>query len=641
MLKVEPHNSQALYLLGNLYYELKENEAARDVLESIPLFPSPDTAAQTLLAGTLLKLNDYERALPLFLAVTKSSPIPIDAHHNLALCYQRLGCFSEAASAYEKALEISPQSGSANLGLALCALELNYPDAAIEILSRCILRCPDYLPAYSSLARILEQSGNTSQAAAILQSCLNSGSQDANVIRELARLQFSLCHWPQAEDLLRRSLAVEPENIDIKAALAATLTHQAKLDEAEILWRETINHRSDDIVTLINYSNYLIERGKFDEAITCAKRSVALKPDMPEAWNCLGMVLQLLQHFEESLEAYDKAISLRPNYHDALSNKGQSLLKLGRLKEGWGLYQNRFNQTHNKLRRRDMAIKQWQDGGGGWGAKGGRLFLWTDQGIGDEIIYSSMIPDATMRVARCAVECSKRLRALFTRSFADVEVIGKNFHSNADIEAFAPDFQLSLPELGLVTRPDFAAFPKHSGYLRPDPEMTQALRSSYEMLAAGRVIVGISWKSENLKTGHHKSIPLQQWLPILRTNNVFFVSLQYGDQDQEISTIGGLPGSGIHRDHSVDTKGDLDRFAAQVAAMDLVITVSNTTAHFAGAMNVPVWTLISEGPGALWYWFHDRDDSPWYPSMKLFRQSKAGHWGDVLSAVKSQLGTLV
>ena len=161
------------------------------------------------------------------------------------------------------------------------------------------------------------------------------------------------------------------------------------------------------------------------------------------------------------------------------------------------------------------------------------------------------------------------------------------------------------------------------------------------MLAAGRVIVGISWKSESPKTGHHKSIPLQQWLPILQTNKVFFVSLQYGDQDQEISTIGGLPGSGIHRDHSVDTKGDLDRFAAQVAAMDLVITVSNTTAHFAGAMNVPVWTLISEGPGALWYWFHDRDDSPWYPSMKLFRQSKAGRWEDVLSAVKSQLGTLV
>ena len=233
------------------------------------------------------------------------------------------------------------------------------------------------------------------------------------------------------------------------------------------------------------------------------------------------------------------------------------------------------------------------------------------------------------------------MSALFKRSFPEVDIIARNLESNVDVLAFAPDFQLAMAELGRICRPDLLSFPKHSGYLRPDREVVEEVRKRYQKLAAGRAIIGISWKSDNPRTGGFKSTSLQHWLPILQTKDTFFVSLQYGEQDEDIRNVNSALDLGIYRDLSIDAKGDLDRFAAQVAAMDLVITTSNTTAHFAGALNTPVWVLIPEGPGSLWYWFLSRADSPWYPSMTLFRQSSPGQWADVLSAVRTKLDVWV
>ena len=632
VLRVEPNNSQALYLIGALYYDQNKFELARDVLERAQTLEPSGIPAQALLGVVLSKLNEHERALPFFLAVAKATPSSTDAHYNLGSLYKLMGRFSEAASAYEKALELSPQNDAASVSLAQCALVLNYPDAAIEILSRCVLRSPEYLPAYTELSRILEGRGNLDHAAAVLQSCLNKGSNDPEIIGHLARLKYALGHLSDAEDLLRRILAVDPDNHEIKGSLAATLIHLNKLDEAELFFRDAIIREPDSIVILVNYSNYLLERGKLEEALIYTRRAVALKPTSAEAWNSLGMTAQHLGNFEEALASYDKAISLRPNFANALTNKGQALLQLGRLKEGWNFYHHRFDQVINTPKRRDLAIAQWP----GDTRSTGRLFLWTDQGLGDEIIYSSMIHSAALRVGRCAVECSWRLSALFKRSFPEVDVIARNLQSNADVQSFAPDFQLAMAELGRISRPDFLSFPEHSGYLRPDREVVEEIRKNYGKIAAGRAIIGISWKSDNPRTGHFKSTSLQHWLPILQTKDAIFVSLQYGEQDADINGINLVLDSGIHRDLSVDAKGDLDRFAAQVAAMDLVITTSNTTAHFAGALNTPVWTLIPEGSGLLWYWFLSRADSPWYPSMTLFRQSNPGQWADVLSAIKTQ-----
>jgi ADP-heptose:LPS heptosyltransferase len=162
-------------------------------------------------------------------------------------------------------------------------------------------------------------------------------------------------------------------------------------------------------------------------------------------------------------------------------------------------------------------------------------------------------------------------------------------------------------------------------------------RYSAGRAAAGRPLIGISWRRAGGALMSDKSLPLAQWGPLLHVAGATFVNLQYGDTAAEIAAAAAQFGVRIISDPAVDPLVSLDAFAAQVAAMDLVISTSSTTAHMAGALNIPVWTFLPVGLGSLWHWFLERDDSPWYPSMKLFRQSHRGDWESVLDAASGAL----
>jgi len=202
--------------------------------------------------------------------------------------------------------------------------------------------------------------------------------------------------------------------------------------------------------------------------------------------------------------------------------------------------------------------------------------------------------------------------------------------------AVIADFQASLSQLGLYLRPTAASFPKPHKYLEADAAQVAEFRQRYKQDSTDR-IVGIAWHSANPQAGAEKSTPLTAWADILRTPGYRFVSLQYGEHAQAHKHLRAATGLALIVDKTVDAKNDLARFAAQVAAMDLVISVSNTTVHFAGALGVPVWTLVPASVGRIWYWFLDRADSPWYQSMRLLRQERDVDWSPVLHAAAESL----
>lgn len=175
-----------------------------------------------------------------------------------------------------------------------------------------------------------------------------------------------------------------------------------------------------------------------------------------------------------------------------------------------------------------------------------------------------------------------------------------------------------------------------SGFLIADRDVTARQRQQLEARAAGRPLVGLSWRSRNADYGAPKSLELMDLLPLLRPD-IFWVDLQYGDTSADRAAAAAA-GAEVWRDPHVDPLRDMDAAAAQTAALDLVITTSNTTAHLAGALGVPVWLLLpAPGYGLLWYWFLDRTDSPFYPSARCFRQSRAGDWTGVIKAVGAAL----
>jgi hypothetical protein len=290
-------------------------------------------------------------------------------------------------------------------------------------------------------------------------------------------------------------------------------------------------------------------------------------------------------------------------------------MHLGDFVNGWAGLEERFNTTNEKIIRRPTPPAYWA----GEDLSGKSIIVWTEQGLGDEALYANMLPEVIERASRCVIECSDRMIPVFARSFPTATVVGYKSCNVPVTTAEGIDYQIPIASLGQHFRPDFGSFPSHQGYLKADPDKVAKIRARYEALAGGRRIVGLSWRSKNEYNGEAKSIALSDMTPILQVPGLMFVNLQYGDCTDGLAEVRERLGIEVIQDTAVDPLTDMDTFFAQVGAMDLVLSTSNTTAHVAGAQNTPVWVLLPHGKSLAPHWFLRRADSPWYPAACLIR----------------------
>ena len=632
-LRLEPDNAQTLYLLGALYYELKKFDRARDMLERSNALQPTNLPTQTILGVVYSKLNQFDLALHYLRGVAAASPTSAEAQFNLGGALSDSGKRKDAILAFERAYALNPDHPESLSSIASCHELEGRLDVAERVYKRCVTSLPGSLVAFIRLGQLLLRQGRDEEAAEIFSTCLAHHPNSVECLQLFGGLHYRKGNLKEAEKLFGQLLKLLPDDPIANCYLGAVLLNLGKIEDAEIKILKSYRLRPSDHEIVTNMGLLFLEKGQLNEASAMHREAIRLKPSMAEPWNNLGITLQHLNEFDEALNCYDQAITIKSTFLGAFTNKAQALLTLGRMSEGWPIYRHRFDQKIHASKRRVFDYPDWD----GVMHKDRKLLLWTDQGLGDEILYSSMISDIQARSGSCMLECSWRMAPLFKRSFENLTVVPRRTPPVSEISAFAPDVQLSLVQAGEFLRPDIASITKHSGYLRPDQTELKRLKQKYATLAGARRIVGVSWKSENTRTGAFKSIPLLHWHPILQTPDIFFVSLQYGEQEHELAEVNAVSESGVYRDLEIDPIKDPDRFSAQVAAMDLVLTTSNSTAHFAGALNVPVWTMVPSGNGSLWYWFLKREDSPWYPSMRLFRQPSPGDWSGVVPRVAAQL----
>ncbi|MGE0719859.1 MAG: hypothetical protein AB7P02_30725, partial [Alphaproteobacteria bacterium] len=269
-------------------------------------------------------------------------------------------------------------------------------------------------------------------------------------------------------------------------------------------------------------------------------------------------------------------------------------------------------------------VPEW-DGG----AVDGRLLIWSDQALGVELLACGLLEAAAARAGSAVVECDPRMVPLLRRSVPGITAVSRGPAPSARAAATAHVPMTGLPRL---LRRSAGSFPAHRGYLRADPARTAALRARYRAAGDGP-LVGLSWRSANPIVGARKSLGLPAWAPILANPSATFVSLQYGADAAEAASAGPA----VLHDPEINALADLDGFAAQVAAMDLVVTISNSTAHFAGALGKPCWLLLPAGNALLWCWYLCHGDRcPWYPSIRVFPWERDGGWtGTVMRAAEA------
>ena len=426
----------------------------------------------------------------------------------------------------------------------------------------------------------------------------------------------------EAEQMYRQILAVDPRQADALHLLGMVAYQNGRNDAAVELIGKAIAIHKTAASYHSNLGNVLQAQDKLEEAAASYRRALEIKPDLPEAHVNLGNILQALGEVEAGLVSYRQALALRPELAEALAAESMALLQQGDFSAGWHNFEHRWRTRDYDTEMRSYPQPLWK----GEHLLSGSLLIWGEQGIGDEIMFAGLIPDVIRTGNHLVLDCDARLRSLFARSFPGVELLaGDDAEHNANLEVAAHLPSGSLPGIFRQSRDAFDA--TTSPYLLAHPIERERFRTRY---AAGRLLIGLAWHTKNQKTGRKRSVDLSLFAPLFALPGIRWVSLQYGDHGalEQQAVAADAP---MLIDRSVDQFADMDPFAAQVAAMDLVITIDNSTAHLAGALGVPTWLLLPFAPN--WRWLLDCEDSPWYPTMRIFRQPARDDWPSVMQKV--------
>ncbi len=542
---------------------------------------------------------------------------PIDTLFKQALALHQQGNLPEAERLYRQVLEHNPRHADSLHLLGMIGYKCGHPEPAIQLIGQAISLKSDEAIYHSNLGVVMNSLGKLDEAIQSYRRALALRPAYPEAHSNLAHVLVTQGKYRDAVAHFERAIALNPNNADAYVNLGVAFAEMGDPEQAIPHYQRALALNPELAVACSNLGNAWKELGNMDEAVACFERALALKPDYLTALYNLGNTYQALNQLDEALQAYARATAIQHDYWEATYGTALAQLLDGNFVDGWFNYESRW-KTHGHKPMRAYPFPRWK----GNKLPSGRLLLWGEQGVGDEIMFAGLIPEVLQSGNHVTLDCEARLVPLFARSFPSLQVVA-GLPDDAEIGAHLPTG--SLPRFFRNTQQSFSA--TASPYLTADGARRNQFRSRY---ARGQRVVGIAWHTKNTKTGRRRSMQLAQLAPLLQGHDIFWVSLQYGDHAalEQQASAAQVP---LFIDREVDQLQNLDLFAAQVAAMDLVITIDNSTAHLAGALGVPVWLMIPFDRD--WRWLQARADSPWYPTTRIFRQTKAGDWASVIDAI--------
>lgn len=467
------------------------------------------------------------------------------------------------------------------------------------------------------------QAGDLEAARGIYQDILKEHPDQADALHLLGVLRDQQGAHAEAVELISRAIALSPGEASFHGNLGTALLAMQRDADAEAAYRQAIRLDPAYAEGHYNLANLLRRRGETAGARRHFETALALQPGYAQARNNLAMLLwEDLGDNAAAEGQYRLLLQAAPGWATGRMNYGLFRLSQGQFAEGWREYEWRWrSETYNE-RDWGLGLPRWD----GRPLQGESLLVWGEQGPGDQILHGTMLADiARLSGGRLFAAVDERLVPLFRRSLSGsgITVVPRGTTVPAGMQCpFG-----SLGNFVRCRREDFTR--RQGGYLRADDGMRQSFLSSYRDLAGGRRLVGLSWWSANRSIGEYKSIPWRMLLPLLRRPDVLWICLQYGEAAEEVEAM-RREGVAIHVDRSVDGLASLDAFAAQVSALDAVLTVSNTTVHMAGALGVPTALLLARGRGRLWYWPEQGAETLWYDSVSALHQPSPGDWSGLV-----------
>lgn len=583
---MDPQEAQALFIAGLSRHQTGDLEAAASLYrEVISGFPA-HTDALHMLGVSHYQRGQHQQAVDLIGQALRQNDSVAAYHCNLGNALKALGRLDEALTAFETALRLAPDHALAHSNRGNTLLQLNRPHEALAAYDVAVGLRPDYAEGHCNRSRALMALDRPAEAAAACEAALH----------------------------------LRPDLAEAYASLGGARRQMGQMQAALDAFDAALRLRPDQARTHCDRGAVLAALGRTEDALAALDTALHLQPDSAEAYCNQGFALMDANRPDAAMDAYRTAIRLQPDLAEAHFNLGMALLLQGNFASGWTEYDWRWRCSGwPGGSPRHQTLPPWRGEGP---IAGQTLLLWSEQGLGDTLQFARYVPLVAALGGSVVLEVQPALAAMLAPVLS-----GPAVRVIATGDPVPPaDRQCPLLSLPLALRTTLETIPPP---LTPqaDPDRAAAVRAS---LPPGRLRVGIVWQGNpHHHNDRNRSVPLSRFAPLAALPGITLVSLQKGAGTEQLAAI--PPDFAVHSPGPDYDAGDFAETAATLLAVDLLITVDTAIAHLAGSLGRPAWVLLPAQPD--WRWLTERDDSPWYPSLRLIRQPESGNWDSVFAQV--------
>jgi tetratricopeptide (TPR) repeat protein len=574
------------------------------------------------LAVDFFQKRKFDYAKILVSEILLSDPRHAESCFYSALIADQEGLTQDAIHFLEVALKIEPQNLKYLYTIGDIYYEQNYLDQGVRVFELIISIKPDDYNGYYNLAGFLHKQKKYEQSLLNYHKVLELHENNINAIYNIGAILIDTKNYKNAVQYFQKVIESQPNSDDALNNLGFLYLELDDLENAIEFLNKALSINPNNFNALNNLGKAYEKKSLYSEAIKCFDGVINLKPDFAQAYSNRGVALQELKQIDEAINCFDKAISLDPENAEANHNKSLILLLRGEFEKGWELYKWRWGISASSIERFHTKIPHWD---GINADKSLNIFLWAEQGIGDEIFYFGILKNYFKIHSRVIISAEKRLHGIFKRSMPKVEFIDRKKIDTEFIESTI-DFQAPMGDLGYFYSVNkiFDAN-QHKPFLHVNNFSSVGVEKRNHVFK-DKILCGLSWKSANKDIGLSKSLNLIELAPLLLIENVEFVSLQYGSTKDEIEYIKKSIGINIHTIDELDIYNDIDGLLSLISDCDFVVTTSNITAHLTGSIGKKGMVLLPFTKGKIWYWHSGEGQSTWYPSLQLASQTQLNDW---------------
>lgn len=616
ILRTAPRHPGALHILGVICLQRRQMTEALRWLKKASQADQRNAMIWATLGYACFENGAYRDAVEAFRKATSLDPSAHPALHGLGKSLQALGRHQEAATALGRAIAHEPHNPDYLNDRGVALMESGAAEEALRDFDAALAQAPGFFGAFINKGLALKQCGDAGAALAALDQAIALNPTYAPAHNNRAAILLDLQKPAEALAAAERATTLAPDFAEAWNNKGLALSGLEDLQKAVESFEQAARLDPTNAAAHYNAAGVYWQRGEYAAAAEAHRRCLRVAPQHLMALNDLGLAEAALGNHAAALDCYDRALRLAPDFAEAQFNKSLTCLLLGKLTEGWRLWEARKRKKF-PVGFEEFGLPLWT---GAQDLAGQRILLHWEQGFGDTIQFTRYASLVKAKGAKVALMVQPELAPLMRRVMPDMQLV----------ETFPADATLQCPLMSLPR-----AFATELETIPPAPvwaaDDTRRAVWRARLGVADRPRIGFAWRGS---AGHgndrNRSLSLRAFLPLIEESEAW-IGIQKGMPASDHEALAAMPQLRVF-DAEIQ---DFEDTAALIAELDLIITVDTSLAHLAGSMGRECWVMLPFNPD--WRWLLNRQDSPWYPSIRLFRQKLLGDWAEVFFELRAAL----